>query len=157
MLQLTPIQLNDAPLLYRWRLLDDAARENSLRPQHIFSGESHVGYICEEIARQAPWWIGKYFGAPIGTLHFSHHIRMGDKSDPSTHEPNFIVSICIAPESRGKGHGTDLLAMGLRAIRPLPCYATILKTNPASRRIFEKNNFHLVEDQPVSEVFKWNP
>lgn len=125
---LKEVQLNDAPLLYRWRFLDEKSRANS-EIQSCPGGFHHVGWLCEALASGDPMFIGFNFSTPIGAVYFR---RQND---------TFKVSLMVAPEHREKGYGYKLVRMGLVSIPPTPCFAIIKESNEASKKIFRRNNF----------------
>jgi RimJ/RimL family protein N-acetyltransferase len=138
-IKLRPITLLDAPLLYRWRCLDEETRNNSLT-KHTFTGESHMGWLCEQLAKQCPMYIGTHLHLTVGAVYF-----ISDK-----------VSMIIAPEHRGRGYGTGLLRAALMLI-DRPCVADILDHNAASHHVFQKCGFAAIETVPGSTRYQWHP
>lgn len=152
-MNLRPITLNDAPMLYRWRV-DEDSRRNSIT-KHIFTGQTHVGWLCEQLAKNAPMFIGEWGGQAVGVVYFTpHRTALDDKK--SAHRDDYIVSLTIAPECRNKGHGKDLLRVALTKIDK-PCEAEILDHNAGSQRVFEQCGFVAYEKNPASTRYKWEP
>lgn len=128
-IHLKEVQLNDAPMLYRWRFLDEKAVAASF-PQSTPNGTHHVGWLCEMLASGAQMFIGYNFSIPVGAVYFL----------PDT--CGFKVSLMIAKEHREKGYGNQLLRSGLALIPPqYDCFAIIKESNEASKKIFRRNNF----------------
>lgn len=150
---LRPLTLNDAPLIYRWRT-DEESRRNSTT-KHIFSGESHVGWLCEKLASRSVMLVGESYNEPVGAVYFIRHkTALDDKK--TKFSDDYIVSIMIAPECRRMGYGKALLEAALRTI-DLPCQAVILDDNIASRRIFEQCGFVKTEQNAMSSSYRWVP
>ena len=130
-LSLRPVSEADSALLLRWRN-DPVAVEFSATRRSVESGE-HEAWFRSARASETTWiWIGEVDDEPVGQVR----IEVGDGEAE--------VHISIAPEMRGRGHGTRLLAAARRrcaerGIRSL--VARVDRRNAASLRMFETCGF----------------
>jgi RimJ/RimL family protein N-acetyltransferase len=150
MITLRPIAMSDAARLYEWAMAPET-RAQSFR-SGTFDFESHCRWLTKRLA--SPDWMGLVAednGGPVGMIRFD---RQDDRATPS-----FVV----APESRGKGYGTAILAAGARHVRATGfasrIWGCVKLTNPASLQCFEKAGFARREDSVVNgvrcAVFEW--
>lgn len=124
----------DGALLLAWRN-DPETRANSVH-QEMVRPEEHEAWLARKLADpRCLLLVGlDGAGAPVGQVRFD--VDRGGGAE---------ASITVAPEQRGQGFGTPLLAaacaeafraLGVRSIRAL-----IRRDNRASRRIFEQAGF----------------
>lgn len=123
-LHIRPVTMQDARLLYEWRM-DEDSRLMSLNSS-VVTYESH-----EEWMRQFSglWWIGEIEGVPVGTVRISPL-------------PTSFVSIIVAPAYRGYG-----IAARLLQLCPIPegTTARVKAENLASIQSFLKAGWHKKE------------
>lgn len=99
--------------------------------------DRHHAWFAQRLADAASEiWIGKVDGAPVGVVRFDL-VNAGVA----------LISIIVAPEARGRGHGSELLtgAMARQGLEAQAFRATVRRENHASRRLFESAGFHVVE------------
>ncbi|GAA2169572.1 GNAT family N-acetyltransferase [Pedococcus bigeumensis] len=90
----------DAELLWHWRN-DPATRENSRSHEEV-PLESHLAWLGASLARDdRRLLVGEVAGRPVGTVRWDHE-GAGE----------WEVSITVAPDSRGRGVASGLLAAG---------------------------------------------
>lgn len=95
----------DADLLFAWAN-DPDTRAASLRTAAI-PRKTHLAWLARRLAEPGTGlWIGEEAGAPVGQVRCDTE-RPGEG----------IVSIAVAPEVRGRGIGSWLLAAGVAAAR----------------------------------------
>lgn len=144
MLMLRPVEFSDAPMLYRWRFLDKESVANSLSPTTASASE-HIGWLCERLAKGFPMWIGMNFQTPVGYIGFF----------PYSSAQHF-VSLVVAPEHRRKGFGQTIVSRAVAALPPppLPCIAEIRNENEASKKIFTRCGFSLIEESRKTSRYR---
>lgn len=145
-LTLRAATMEDAELLLAWR------NEPSIRAfffdSRLVDMASHRKWLEEKLKSADHYhWIGALDGAPIGSIRFD----IG--------EGKAAVSILVAPEFQGRGLAAELLRRGeaaLRTRRPdvKALIAKVLPGNAASRRLFAKADFALVEGTDAAFRFE---
>lgn len=117
--------------LFAWR--NDPVTQRASKSSAPIEPETHAAWFAAALASpDLVIYIG-YSGAnKIGSIRFD---RVGEAGD------NYLVSIMIAPEQRGRGFGKALLRAGIDMMPGAPLNAEIASDNLASRRIFEACGF----------------
>lgn len=131
---LRPATLDDAELLLVWAN-DPVTRASGFHPRPIEPDE-HRAWLAARLASAASrLYIGMAGGEPVGQLRLE---RGPDQTE---------ISISIAPDARGRGHGRRLLAAGVAAARAdpsiagAPLIARVRPDNRASRALFGAAGF----------------
>ena len=135
-----PATMDDAKRV--WEIRNDPAVRRNSSNQDVIQLENHLG-----------WFENKYFNQEG---NFCFVLELGsevigycryDQDDAG----NLVVSIALDSIYHGRGLGFLLLA---RTIEHLPMggriLATVLKNNPASFRIFEKQGFETINEDGQS-------
>jgi len=143
MITLRPIAMSDAARLYEWAM-DPETRAQSFR-SGTFDFESHCRWLTKRLT--SPDWMGLVAednGGPVGMIRFD---RQGDRA---------TLSFAVAPESRGKGYGTAVLAAGaayaLKNGFAAKVRGIVKLSNTASLRCFIKAGFKRLPDAEVNGV-----
>ncbi|MFQ5915860.1 MAG: GNAT family N-acetyltransferase, partial [Nitrospinota bacterium] len=129
---LRPATMGDADFLFRLRN-DPETRRQSLHEEPLLN--SQHGLWLERML-STPWchlYVADVGGQPVGTGRLDFH-----------HPEIAEVSLTVAPERRGAGHGADLVAALVNEARNFRCrtlVAEVKGTNPASLLAFLKNGF----------------
>jgi RimJ/RimL family protein N-acetyltransferase len=132
LIEIRPATINDAQLLLDWRN-DPITRQNAFNSEPI-SLETHTEWLSRKLnAADTVIWILEENGQPVAQIRY-------DQAE---------ISIVVAPEARGKGHGSTLLMISA----PLACrrfsvpsvFGLVKKNNVASCRAFEKSGFTRTE------------
>lgn len=127
-LRLRPAKLEDAKLLYSWRL-DPVTVSNSTN-KAPFSFSSHMDWLRRQLdgTNCVSLLVAETLdGEPVGTGRVDK-IKGRNK-----------LSWSIAPSCRGKGYGQALVEGLVAQFRP--CFAEVLFSNTPSTRIVEKLGF----------------
>lgn len=140
---------DDARLLYEWRN-DEATRQHS-RSTKPLSWDAHAAWLGRCLAdHERILLIVETADRPVGTVRW-------DRRDPVSWE----ASITVAPDQRGKGWGSSILAAGeagLVVTAPVRLLAGIHSENAASQRLFAGAGYlpHLPADHAGFGMFaKW--
>lgn len=126
----------DSALLFRW-YNDPETRRNSIDPAEISSEEhSHwfermLSLHPERIA------IAEIGGVSVGVVRFDW-----DEEDDGCE-----ISFTVAPEHRGKGIGFSMVQHALTDLKDATVLAKVKFSNIASRRIFERLGFTVINSQ----------
>lgn len=129
---------DDAIDILRWR--NDSQTRAMSWSDGVVDPADHMEWFSAAVADQEKiFLIGQIDGNKIGMIRFDALLR--DKQ-------SWRISIIIAPESRGLGHGVCLLTRAItyfHLINPRTILVAEVKTtNIASRRLFEKLGFSQV-------------
>jgi RimJ/RimL family protein N-acetyltransferase len=137
--EVRPATTADAALLLTWAN-DSDTRAASFHPARIET-EAHVTWLAETLTLPTRrLFIGLLDGQPIGQVRLD-----------LTGSGQAEVGISVAPERRGQGLGSRLLAAGLEAGRRDRAFgverfvARVRVGNEASMRLFERAGFALRE------------
>ncbi len=127
----------DRDLLFAWAN-DPQTRENAHNKEPI-RYDTHVAWLKEKLASPDSWiFLILNENTPVGLL------RLDGK------EPDVILSYTVAPEWRGKGIGTKMIAMLPDIVQDekIPCQkivADVYKHNIASAKIFQNAGYEMHE------------
>ena len=145
-LRLRPGREDDRDRLLEWRNDPDSVRF-SLTGRPV-TPEEHGPWLARRLADPATrLLIGEVDGTPVGMVRIDVEDARG------------VVSIAVAPDQRGLGYGTRLLAELLDELRGDPqvdgLLAEVVEENTASRRAFLNAGF--TDDGPTDGVhhFQW--
>lgn len=142
-LSLRPATPEDAARLYAWRM-DPGTRANSLAPAAITPAE-HRHWLTKNLANPTRrLYIAEGPEGPVGTgrLDLTASVRAGEWALEAA--PVAEVSVTVAPEVRGQGWGTRLVAALVEAARGLGRHrleARIKADNTPSLLVFLRNGF----------------
>jgi RimJ/RimL family protein N-acetyltransferase len=127
----------DAAMLLRWRN-DPETRRNSIRTEEV-SQEEHAKWVQDRILIHT----GSVLIADIDNVSVGV-VRM----DWNDSDDACDLSFTVAPEHRGKGYGFAMVARALEQIRgDVRVTALVKLSNEASRRIFEKLGFQVIDSE----------
>jgi UDP-2,4-diacetamido-2,4,6-trideoxy-beta-L-altropyranose hydrolase len=144
-LRIRSLRESDCELLFAWAN-DPATRAVSFHPAPI-AWEHHTQWFRERLQDpQCVMYIGENgSGIAVGQVRFQLHGKRA------------VLSVSVAPEFRGKGWGTELIAFSLRSLVRTHFIervdAFVKPDNQASRQVFEKNGFR----QSANEVIEGDP
>jgi RimJ/RimL family protein N-acetyltransferase len=122
--ELRPVRPDDEQRLLAWRN-DPEAVAQSLTSRPVTPQEHHVWFAGRLADPQRGFWIGEGPGGAVG------HVRIDADGE---------VSVVVAAESRGQGHGSAMIAAASAAAGP-PLHAVVRAGNAASLRAFLRNGF----------------
>lgn len=133
-------RLDDADQLLAWA--NDAVTRAASFGRPVVGREAHVAWLADTLAREdRRLWVVEEEGLPIGQVRIDRDA-----------EGTGTISIGLAPGARGRGAGARVLDAALAAamaelgIRRF-C-AIVHEDNAASRRLFERAGFRLVDRAP---------
>ena len=138
---------SDAYALWVWA--NDPETRASVASRAEIAWDTHVAWLLSQLGNPcALVWIGELDASqPVGTIRFDTTDNWGTAR----------LSYTIAPESRGRGLGREIVALGvarLRELRPVArVWADVGETNGRSRRIFERLSWRLERPAPGSLRF----
>jgi RimJ/RimL family protein N-acetyltransferase len=139
MLSIRKVEEKDIQLLFEWAN-DPMVRKNSLNSNKI-SWEEHVKWFRSKLNDG-----NSYFYMVVNAQgELTAFVRF-EKKD------RWFAGIVVAPESQGRGIGKDALGRSIdeffKCVRE-PIYAQIKRSNVASIKVFEYNDFSKVDDGDV--------
>ena len=126
-IKLRPATMDDAEMLLQWRSDPDSIK-NSLKQSPPPSLDHHKA------------WLQAVIDSPTVDMVIA---TVGDTAVGTVRLERGVVSITIAPEHRGHGHGSSMLRELCERYKDRVLTAAIRGHNIASQRIFEKNGFHV--------------
>ncbi len=129
-LYLRKAELSDAEDILRWRN-DEETRANSFNKEKI-SLVSHMNWLKKKLSQEGTYMFILMDGdAKAGNIRVDVMDSMGE------------ISYCVAPELRGRGYGSRMIALVEKEMPPevKSLMGLTLKTNRASGRCFEKNGY----------------
>lgn len=129
-------RMSDVDLLWRWAN-DAETRRNAFRKGPI-PYDDHVDWLRRRLESETTRiWVFRDGDVPVGQVRFD---LSGDVAE---------ISIAVAPEQRGRGYGTAMLAEVIRRFganhRKLRLRARVLGHNERSLRMFGACGFAAVE------------
>lgn len=126
----------DSNSLLCWRN-DPETRHNSINT-HEISRERHDRWF-EELLKHHPERvaIAEMNGSPVGVIRL----------DWSEQNDSCDLSFTVAPEHRGKGVGFRMVQLSIQDLRNARILAEVKLSNVASRRIFERLGFTIIDNQ----------
>lgn len=133
------VEAQDSEEILRWR--NDAVTRAMSLDSEIVDAEQHEKWFARLLNDQRRIaLVGTAGGKAIGWVRF----------DPLAGQNEFLVSISVAPESRSKGMGSQLLGLALRHLRgscrePI-VYAKVKDSNVSSLKVFQKHGFQNSEE-----------
>ena len=149
MTYLRPAAAADEQSLFDWR--------NHPTTRAASGGSEPIGYAdhCRWFARfladpARAMWLGVAGQRPVGSVRL----------DPLDETGTYLVSIQIAPDQRGQGHGQQILALACHKapidLRACRLVAHIRAENKASAHIFKKAGFVRQIGQTPSGLDIWH-
>lgn len=115
-MHIIPAHLDHAQLLFEWR--NDPVTRTMSKNQEPVPWENHVVWLTARLARESPnLFVAIVDGRTVGTF------RVDDAE----------ISYTVAPDSRGRGLGHEMLSMAREMFGPL--VAEIYERNAASIKI----------------------
>jgi len=132
---LRPAVLQDAALLYAWRVDADTVRHSIAPPPASF--DEHSAWLTDQLQDPDVALYVAYDerGIDVGTLRIDRRGR-GESE----------LSITVAPAQRGRGYSHDLIASGIRASGDSRIVARVKPDNVRSLRAFRALGFSIVDD-----------
>jgi RimJ/RimL family protein N-acetyltransferase len=132
-MRLRPASREDARLLFEWRN-DSATRESSFSTEPV-SWDDHRTWLDRSVEDpHRALYVAEDDRGPVGT------VRLDLEPAPPT------ISVTVAPERRGEGHASRLIAAAAERHGP-PIVALIKPGNDASVRAFERAGFRRADEQ----------
>ena len=128
MVTLRRVRDADAFMLYRWWRHVETTRFNPV-PHPALTWDEHVEWFISNYGNPF-WFVGESDGEAVGV------VRLDDASDGRW------ISIAVAPEHRGRGHGRDLIRLATN--RMAGVLAKIHELNVASRKAFEAAGYRQI-------------
>jgi RimJ/RimL family protein N-acetyltransferase len=126
----------DSESLLRWRN-DSETRRNSINTAEV-PREEHVRWFAKMLAAHPQRvLIADIDGASAGVVR----LDWNDEHD------SCYLSFTVAPEHRGKGCGFAIVEQAIRDMQNTRVCAQVKMSNVASRRIFEKLGFRVIDTQ----------
>jgi RimJ/RimL family protein N-acetyltransferase len=133
-------RLDDADRLLDWA--NDVVTRAASFGRPVVGREAHVAWLADTLARDdRRLWVVEEAGLPIGQVRVDRGV-----------DGTGMISIGLAPGARGRGAGARVLdaaleaavaELGIRRFR-----AIVREDNAASRRLFERAGFRLVDRAP---------
>ena len=140
-----PATAVDRDDLFAWR--NDPLTQRVSKNSVPIKWETHVAWFAAALASpDRTIYIGYSGTSKIGSIRF-------DRTGDAQHQ--FLVSIMIAPEQRGRGFGGALLRAGIGTLPDALLKAEIAADNIASRRIFEACGFERIPDDGDSALLQY--
>jgi RimJ/RimL family protein N-acetyltransferase len=122
--------IEDWALLLEWR--NDPQTRSASRNQEPIEKESHLKWLTDNLKNSdSKLLIAELDCKPVGAVR----IDFGPQSE---------ISWTVAPFERGRGIGTQMIALAVRTI-DMPLIAVARTSNIASIRIAEASGFRLVK------------
>lgn len=140
-MELRRVDDSDVFRLYRW-YRDPETTRFFVSPKPDLTWNEHVEWFIAEL-KNPNWHIGLWNGVPIGSVRAGKGVWVFAMS----------VSIVIAPEHRGVGHGARLLQR-VSDVYPPPTSAVIHRLNAPSIRIFEKCGYQFKRSEGVWNTYR---
>jgi UDP-2,4-diacetamido-2,4,6-trideoxy-beta-L-altropyranose hydrolase len=135
-LALRGILPQDASILLAWRN-DPETRRNSINTGEI-SWKEHVRWFEEVMHHHHEQIsIAELDSIPVGVIRFSWN----------EHNNSCDVSFTVASEYRGRGVGLRMVQQAIEGLRSTRILARVKSSNFASRRIFERLGFIVIDTQ----------
>jgi RimJ/RimL family protein N-acetyltransferase len=126
----------DSENLLRWRN-DPETRRNSTNTAEV-SLQEHARWFATMLANYPQQvLIADLDGVSVGVVRL----------DWSEDRESCDLSFTVAPEHRGKGCGFAIVEHAIRDIKNARVCAEVKVSDVASRRIFEKLEFHVIDSQ----------
>lgn len=146
-LHLRRATIDDALDVLRWR--NDPHTRAMSRDDSMLEAQAHLDWFARAVEDpDRLLLIGEHAAASVGMVRF-------DRLDQA-----WEVSINIAPEARGQGHGAPLLGAGLAAFAAahpgVEVLAVIRPDNAASLRLFEGLGFRPAGGDGDLMRFRWS-
>jgi len=132
---LRPAALQDAALLYAWRVDGDTVRHSIAPPPASF--DEHSAWLTDQLRDPDIALYVAYDderGIDVGTLRIDRRSR-GESE----------LSITVAPGQRGRGYSHDLIAAGILAAADSRIVARVKPDNVRSLRAFRALGFSIVD------------
>lgn len=135
-LKIRKAEMHDAEYLFNLAN-DPVTRKNSFSSE-LIEWESHINWLEQKLNNEkSSIYIITNDGRNIGTVKFKNN------------DDEVVIGVTVDPNYRGLGLGALIIEKGCHeywSTQDENIIAYIKTTNKASKRIFEKANFKLVED-----------
>lgn len=126
----------DAEMLLRWRN-DFETRRNSINTAAV-SPEEHARWMHRVLVGDVhKVSVALDDDIPVGVIRLESDFK----------EKACDLSFTVAPEHRGRGYGSAIVAQALRGMGDVRVTAEVKIFNEASRRIFDKLGFRVIDSQ----------
>ena len=126
----------DSALLLGWRN-DPNTRLNSINTAEV-SLEEHARWFHNMITiRPQPISVAELDGLPVGVIRLDWNVG----------HDTCELSFTVAPEHRGKGVGFSMVQHEIQQMNKVRVLARVKTANVASRRIFDRLGFQVIESK----------
>jgi RimJ/RimL family protein N-acetyltransferase len=148
-IQMRVVTLSDMGQILSWRNSEDCVKYS--KSNSAISVSQHKDWFEARILRNSgePYFIFALDNQDIGTVRFDY-VESNSKI--------FVTSIIMNPDLYGRGYGSKILSLAINhALNDFPhmeLTAEIHQQNIASRKIFLKNHFTLIDKGTVFGVYK---
>ena len=124
----------DAPMLLRWRN-DPETRRNSINTGEV-TPEEHALWMNRVLVEDVyKAYVASADDIPVGVVRLEFDFK----------EKTCDLSFTVAPERRGRGYGSAMVAHALHGLGDVCVTAEVKMFNQASRRIFDKLGFRVID------------
>lgn len=127
---------SDSETVLRWRN-DPETRRNSINTAEV-SPDEHARWFAKVLADQPR----RNFMADIDGISIGV-VRLDWSEDSESCDLSFVV----APEYRGRGYGFAIVEHAVQGMQNVRVCAEVKMSNVASRRIFERLGFRIIDSQ----------
>ena len=133
--------------LYLLKLKNDPISiQNSIKQKKVFMAQHLIWMANQKIRNKSVFFIGYVNNTRIGLCRFQKIFKLN----------YYEVSIVVDPNFRGLGYAQTFLSKAIHQFSANPNLtfkATIKSENNASRKIFERTGFRLVEE--TNKILKY--
>lgn len=142
MLTIRPATFDDALDILEWR--NDPQSRAMSRDSDVIAQEDHLRWFEASLGRDnRRFFIGEFEGVKVGMMRFDR-----------LHGDDWEVSHNMAPASRGRGLGQQMVNAVLGAFVVPTIFAEIRQDNPACWRIYERAGFRLVRSDETNRHYQ---
>jgi RimJ/RimL family protein N-acetyltransferase len=132
------VHSGDSDTLLRWRNNPETLRNSIDAPE--VSPQEHARWFAKTLAAfPQRVVIAEIDGVPVGIVHLDWS-EQGDGCD---------LSFTVAPEHRGRGYGFAIVERAVQGMQNVRVCGETKMSNVASRRIFERLGFQVIDSQNV--------
>lgn len=133
--------------LYLLKLKNDPISiQNSIKQKKVFMAQHLIWMANQKIRNKSIFFIGYVNNTRIGLCRFQKFFKLN----------YYEVSIVVDPHFRGLGYAQSFLSKAIHQFSTnsnLTLRATIKSENNASRKVFERTGFRLIEE--TNKILKY--